>query len=91
MTSLAWGLLRLAGGVHPGVAQGLGKLVDFSESRAPSHTEVAVVRPRLPLVGAPQEQRSGRGCVKERHQKLSAFSFYVVRQLELLRHRPRVM
>ena len=32
--------------------QGLGKPVDFSESRAPSHAEVAEVRPRLPLVGA---------------------------------------
>ena len=73
------------------MAQCLGKLVDFSQTRAPYHAEVAEVRPRLPLVGAPQEQRSGRGCVKERHQKLSAFSFYVVRQLELLRRRPRAM
>ena len=67
--------MRVTAGSDPGVAQGLTKVVDFCQARAPYHTEVADVRPRLPLVGAPQEQRSGRGCVKERHPKLSAFSF----------------
>ena len=64
---------RPTGGVHPGVAQCLGKLVDFSQTRAPYHADVAEVRPRLPLVGAQIELVERHLCVQERRQKLSAF------------------
>ena len=63
------------GGVQPGVGQGLTKVVDLCQARAPYHAEVADVRPRLPLVGAQIELVERHLCVQERHPELSAFSF----------------
>ena len=63
------------GRVHPGVAQGLRRVVDLSQARAPYHAEVADVRPRLPLVGAQMALDELYLCVQERHPELSAFSF----------------
>ena len=74
-----------AGGVHVEVGQGLGKLVDSSEARAPSHTDAAEVRPRLPNLGSPLELDERRGTVQFRRSELPAVNQEVVRQLQLLR------
>ena len=70
-----------------GVAKTLGKLVDFSQARAPSRTDAAEVRPCLPKVCRPMERNERQGTVKERHPELLAVRCEVVRQLELLRRR----
>ena len=57
------------------MGQGLTKVVDLCQARAPYHAEVADVRPRLPLVGAQIELVERYLYVQERHPELSAFSF----------------
>jgi len=64
-----------AGVVHPGVGQGLTKVVDLCQARAPYHAEVADVRPRLSQWRHPIELVKRHRMVKERHPELSAFSF----------------
>jgi len=77
-----------ADGVHPGVGWVLTKVVVLRQHRAPSHTDIAEVRPRLPEVCTPQEQRARRGSVKTPHPELVVAKQEVVgflRQVQLLR------
>ena len=80
---------RLTAGSRGGeVGQGLGKLVDSSEARAPSHTDAAEVRPRLPKTSAvPWSLMSAVGLSSPDVQSfsLSIRRWYASTQLLLLR------
>ena len=76
-------------GVHPGVARSLGRLVAFSQDRAPSLADTAELRPCHPEKVAQTELAERHLCVQERCLKLLAVKHEAVRHLELLRHRWR--
>ena len=70
-----------------GVSESLGKLIAFSQARAPYHTDAAEVRPRLPNLGAQMELAERHLCVQFRRSELHAVNHELVRQLQLLRCR----
>ena len=69
------------------LSESLGKLIAFSQARAPYHTDAAEVRPRLPNLGAQMELAERHLCVQFRRSELHAVNHELVRQLQLLRCR----
>ena len=69
------------------MSETLGKLIAFSQGRAPYHTEAAEVRPRLPNLCTPLVLDERRGSVQFRRSELHAVNHELVRQLQLLRCR----
>ena len=67
----------------------LRKLVDLSQTRAPSHADTAELRPCHPEKVAQTELAELHLCVQERCLKLLVVKHEVVRHLELLRRRWR--
>ena len=59
--------------------RGSANQVTAGQQRSASHTDIAEVRPRLPEVCTPQEQRARRGSVKTPHPELVVGSGAVMR------------
>ena len=72
-------------GVQPGVGRSLGRLVAFSQDRAPSLADTAELRPCHPNHATTTALNERRSCGQERCLKLLAVKHEVVRHLELLR------
>ena len=75
----------LLDGVQPGVGGDLRKLVDLSQTRAPSLADAAELRPCHPRPGSPVELDERYRRDQKRCLKLLAVKHEVVRHLELLR------
>ena len=67
----------------------LRKLVDLSQTRAPSLADAAELRPCHPNHATTTALNERRSCGQERCLKLLAVKHEVVRRLELLRRRWR--
>ena len=75
------GACGTSGGVQPGVARSLGRLVVLSEGRAPSHADTAELRPCHPRPGSPVELDERYRRDQKRCLKLLAVKHEVVRRL----------